>query len=119
MSPPKPLQVSLSDACLMLGVHRSTLYRMRADGHLRLNKIRGRTFVPTSELERLCGGAALAPEPPPPVPPRRVKETPAHFGDRLLHPTSRAGSFDAVKSGPGRRVNAGPGLSPTPASTRS
>lgn len=42
------------DACRALGVGRSTIYKLAAEGKLRLVRIGGRTVVPASEIERLA-----------------------------------------------------------------
>lgn len=47
------IHVSIREACEILSVSSQTIYRMRRDGDLRLTKIRRRTFVPISEIERL------------------------------------------------------------------
>ena len=54
MSDLKPLLVPLNDACVMLGLCRQTLYRMERDKEIRFTRIRGRTLVPMSELQRLA-----------------------------------------------------------------
>lgn len=50
----RPLLVPLNDACAMLGLCRQTLYRMEKDQEIRFTRIRGRTLVPMSELERIA-----------------------------------------------------------------
>ncbi|MFA5952273.1 MAG: helix-turn-helix domain-containing protein [Hyphomicrobium sp.] len=65
MSDLKPLLVPLNDACVMLGLCRQTLYRMERDKEIRFTRIRGRTLVPMSELQRLA-------EPEPVSPPATV-----------------------------------------------
>lgn len=49
----QPLQVSVSEACRLMGVCKQTLYRMKAAGQITLNKTRGRTHVPMYEIRRL------------------------------------------------------------------
>lgn len=49
----QPFHVSIKDAAQILGVSPKTIYRMRRDGELKLSKLRGRTFVPIAELDRL------------------------------------------------------------------
>lgn len=49
----QPLQVSVSEACRLMGVCKQTLYRMKAAGQITLNKTRGRTHVPMHEIRRL------------------------------------------------------------------
>jgi excisionase family DNA binding protein len=48
----------LPEACRILGVSRSTMYRLAAQGQIRLVRIGGRTLVPESELDRLVAGGA-------------------------------------------------------------
>jgi excisionase family DNA binding protein len=50
------MQVSIPEAAEALGVCTQTIYRMRADGQIKITKTRGRSFVPMSELERLVSG---------------------------------------------------------------
>jgi excisionase family DNA binding protein len=55
-SPPSSL-VSLADARAYLGgVSAQTLYRLVADGQLTIIKVRRRSFLRRSDLERLVGG---------------------------------------------------------------
>ena len=44
---------SIDDAATRLGVSVSTIWRLIRSGQLRAVKIRGRTLVPDSELQRL------------------------------------------------------------------
>lgn len=55
----RPLLVPLDDACAMLGLCRQTLYRMEKDKEIRFTRIRGRTLVPMSELERIAEPVAM------------------------------------------------------------
>jgi excisionase family DNA binding protein len=43
----------VSDACVALGIGRTSFYELVKSGQLKLIKIAGRTLVPRSELERL------------------------------------------------------------------
>ena len=43
----------INDACLALGIKRTSLYDLAKKGQLKLIKIAGRTLVPRSEIERL------------------------------------------------------------------
>ena len=45
---------SIDDAATRLGVSVSTIWRLIRSGQLRAVKIRGRTLVPDSELQRLA-----------------------------------------------------------------
>ncbi len=42
------------DACRAVGISRSTLYRLAAEGKIKLIRIGGRTLVPEAELDRLA-----------------------------------------------------------------
>jgi excisionase family DNA binding protein len=55
--------LSVREAARALGVSRSTAYLMVADGSLRSVKLRGRRFVPSSEVVRLAaaGGSGGPP----------------------------------------------------------
>ena len=48
-----PRQVSLKQAAFLLGCCTKTLYRMYDDGQIKFTKLRGRTFVPMTEVDRL------------------------------------------------------------------
>jgi hypothetical protein len=78
------LQVSIKDAAAALSVCTQTIYRMRADGQIKIVKTRGRSFVPVSELKRLAAGGTQPDERTPGRTPRkrRVKK-------RLLYPMVR------------------------------
>lgn len=43
----------VSDACIALGIGRTSLYKLVEQKQLRLIRIAGRTLVPRSEIERL------------------------------------------------------------------
>lgn len=49
----KPLQVSIKEAIRLIGLSRSTLYRMDDSGEIKFNRVRGRTMIPMDELERV------------------------------------------------------------------
>jgi excisionase family DNA binding protein len=51
--PPDRFAYRISDACVALGIGRTSLYELVKSGELRLIKLAGRTLVPRSELERL------------------------------------------------------------------
>lgn len=59
----RPLLVPIAEAARQIGLCRQTLYRMEKDAELSLRRLRGRTFVPTSEIDRLT-----RPSPPPAKP---------------------------------------------------
>jgi len=48
----------VNDACLALGISRATLYKLAAQGKIKLIKIGGRTLVPESEIDRLASEGA-------------------------------------------------------------
>lgn len=48
--------VSISDATAILGVGRSTIYKLINEGALQTKRIGRRTLVPRSELERMLAG---------------------------------------------------------------
>lgn len=60
MEKPQPIHYSVKDACEILGISTQTIYRMRRDGELHLTKIRSRTFVPVSEIERIKAAGVQA-----------------------------------------------------------
>lgn len=49
----QPRSIGLNAAAEALGVCRATLYRMYDDGEIEFKKLRGRTVVPVSEIDRL------------------------------------------------------------------
>lgn len=75
------LQVSIKEAAAALGVCTQTIYRMRAADEIKIVKLRGRSFVPMRELERLSSDGTRPAERTPGRTPRnrRVKK-------RLLYP---------------------------------
>lgn len=50
---PAPITLRINDTCSVLGIGRSAVYKLIAEGRLRAIKIAGRTLVPRSEIERL------------------------------------------------------------------
>jgi len=56
----QPMQVSVEEACRLIGVCKQTLYRMKADGQITMNKTRGRTHIPMHEITRIVGVPTLA-----------------------------------------------------------
>ena len=52
-TPPAPLAHSVIDAGARLGVGRTTIFQLIAEGQLRTFKIGARTLVPEDELRRL------------------------------------------------------------------
>jgi excisionase family DNA binding protein len=62
--------VTIADAAVQLGVHRSTIWRMQRDAQIETIKIRGKRLVPVAEIERLlAGGGARSPDDDEPVDP--------------------------------------------------
>ncbi len=55
----RPQHVPIARAAELLGVSRRTLERMWADGELATHTLRGRRFVPLSEIARLSGAAPV------------------------------------------------------------
>lgn len=56
-APPKDaLALRIDDACALVGIGRSTLYRLIESGKIRSVHIAGRHLVPRAELERLVAG---------------------------------------------------------------
>lgn len=49
-----PRAYRVKDACSVLGIGRSSLYKLASAGKLRLVRIGGRTVVPGAEIERLA-----------------------------------------------------------------
>lgn len=56
----QPLAYRPKDAATVLGVSRSTIYQMIADGQLVARKLGTATVIPHSELARVLDGAALS-----------------------------------------------------------
>ena len=48
-----PISVNIDEACRLVGVRRSTIYKLVNDNKLRLVKIRRRSVIPFSDLEKL------------------------------------------------------------------
>ena len=48
----------IPEACRILGISRSTIYRLAAEGRIRLIRIGSRTLVPETELDRLASEGA-------------------------------------------------------------
>lgn len=51
-----PIFVAIPEACKTLGVGRSKIYELIADGELSVRKIGRKTLVPTADLERFAAG---------------------------------------------------------------
>src|SRR5271169_5907408 len=53
---PKRLAWPIKEGARRAGVSRSTIYKLAAQGKVRLIKILGRTLLPDSEIVRIVGG---------------------------------------------------------------
>jgi excisionase family DNA binding protein len=82
--PPKPLAVTINEACRIAGLGKSKIYQCLADGRLRGTKVDRRRLILLESIERLLS----SPEPertdpaPAPTPARRKRGRPpkARFG---------------------------------------
>ncbi|MDJ0391360.1 helix-turn-helix domain-containing protein [Roseomonas sp. E05] len=54
----EPITYTVNDAAAVSGLSRATLYRLAADGRLRLVKVGSRTLVDATSLRALLGVAA-------------------------------------------------------------
>jgi excisionase family DNA binding protein len=50
---PEPIAYSINDACKVVGLGRTYLYKMISDGRLEVRKIGKRTLIPASSLRSL------------------------------------------------------------------
>lgn len=50
----QPIFLSVSDACRLLGLRRTSLYALLKSGQLRAVKIGARRLIPRDELERFA-----------------------------------------------------------------
>jgi excisionase family DNA binding protein len=48
----EPLRVSVNNACSMLGISRTTIYRHAREGLLKITRDGGRSFISMTELKR-------------------------------------------------------------------
>jgi len=53
ISSPHPLCYRVNEACAAIGIGRSSLYALIANGKLKAIRIAGRTLIPSDELDRL------------------------------------------------------------------
>ena len=53
---PEPIAYSINDACKVVGLGRTYLYKMINDGRLEVRKVGKRTLIPASSLRRLIDG---------------------------------------------------------------
>lgn len=56
----RPLAYRPKDAATVLGVSRSTIYQMIADGEIEARKLGAATVIPHAELARVLEGASLS-----------------------------------------------------------
>jgi excisionase family DNA binding protein len=50
---PRPLAYTVKQACALSTFGKTTLYRLAADGKLRLTRVGGRTVIPADSLHAL------------------------------------------------------------------
>lgn len=55
-----PILLSIPDACRTLGIGKSKIYELIADGALTARKIGKKTLVPAADLERFAAGLPAA-----------------------------------------------------------
>ena len=55
-----PILLPVAEACRTLGVGKSTLYTLIADGALTVRKIGRKTLIPAADLERFAAGLPAA-----------------------------------------------------------
>lgn len=53
-----PIAYSMSDACRVLSIGRTSLYRLVKEGRIETRKIGGRTLIPAASLRALFEGEA-------------------------------------------------------------
>ena len=53
-----PIALRVNDACCMIGLGLSLLYRLIANGKIKPVKIAGMTVIPVAELQRFLGAGA-------------------------------------------------------------
>jgi excisionase family DNA binding protein len=56
LSVPDRAAWSINDGARRIGVGRTTIYKLAAEGKIRLVKVAGRTLIPDEELVRLIKG---------------------------------------------------------------
>ena len=61
MSTARPMAYRPKDAATMIGVSKSTIYQMIADGKIQSRKIGAATVILHDELARILDGASLSP----------------------------------------------------------
>jgi excisionase family DNA binding protein len=54
---PEPIALRINDACRAIGVGRTTIYKLAAEGKLRLVRVAGRTLVLRANLVALIENA--------------------------------------------------------------
>jgi excisionase family DNA binding protein len=54
---PLKLAYTVREACTATGLSRSTFYNLFRSGGLKKVRVRGRTLIPTAELQKLIDGA--------------------------------------------------------------
>jgi excisionase family DNA binding protein len=74
---PKPLMVTATNAAIMLGMSRSTIYRLLANGDLEARKAGDSTMILMSSIEAYCAGLPVFKPDMPAVPLRPHAKPPA------------------------------------------
>lgn len=54
----EPIALRINDVCRALGISRTSVYKIIAEGQLKTVRIAGRTLVLRTEIERLVSDAA-------------------------------------------------------------
>jgi excisionase family DNA binding protein len=54
----RPRAYRVKDACTILGISKSSLYRLAKNGKIKLVRIGGRTLLPDFEVDRLTSEGA-------------------------------------------------------------
>ena len=78
---PRPLAVTVTVACQISGVGRTTLYQLVKDGKIRLAKVGSRTLVNYDDLERVVASQFASPAEPEQLQKARRKKIEAASAD--------------------------------------
>ena len=57
-APVEPLSYNVEDACRMIGIGRTSIYRLATEGKIRIIKVAGRSLVPADSLRALIATAS-------------------------------------------------------------
>ena len=74
---PKPLMITATNAAIMLGMSRSSIYRLLASGDLEAKKAGDSTMILMSSIDAYCAGLPAFIPKRPPVPRRAHAKPPA------------------------------------------